>query len=313
MAILFLPAAPSNKSRSRNCGETSSLTPTTTRSSAHRSTGPCETTIGASDSYGALAPSTASRTTTGSWPSSGLRSTTRSASPTEWPNRTSGSAPKASDTEAGRGVRVGRQLRQARRHLKGETVRASQMACCNLAESFENSASVTVEGSDAISNDQDAGRHLYTRILDENPPHARAIGLRTELHAGHVAQFGFRCRRAFSSVTAGFRRSSARQSRITRKAHRRRTAQNLYLTTSSNLSWNFLLDDRPQTRDKKLTTIVLAHGSMDTKSYDHNHDGFRDLPEARAMHVPTVAPTPPTTDRNRAGVAGQKPPWHAWP
>ena len=82
--------------------------------------------------------------------------------------------------------------------LKGETISFAglcKMACCNLAESFENSASVTVGYSDAISGctaDQDAriGRHLYADSRREPPHHARAVGpLRTELHAGHVAQF----------------------------------------------------------------------------------------------------------------------------
>ncbi len=70
-----------------------------------------------------------------------------------------------------------------------------KMACCNLAESFENSASVTVGYSDAISGARQikmlglAG--TYTQILDENRPIMRGLSapLRIELHAGHVAQF----------------------------------------------------------------------------------------------------------------------------
>ncbi len=69
-----------------------------------------------------------------------------------------------------------------------------KMACCNLAESFENSASVTVGYSDAISGARQikmlglAG--TYTQILDENRPIMRGLSaLRPELYAGHVAQF----------------------------------------------------------------------------------------------------------------------------
>ncbi|MFI3295942.1 MAG: carboxypeptidase-like regulatory domain-containing protein, partial [Rikenellaceae bacterium] len=55
-----------------------------------------------------------------------------------------------------------------------------KMACCNLAESFENSAAVTVGYSDAISGARQikmlglAG--IYTQILDESRPIMRGIG-----------------------------------------------------------------------------------------------------------------------------------------
>ena len=56
-----------------------------------------------------------------------------------------------------------------------------KMACCSLAESFENSASVTVGYSDAISGARQikmlglAG--TYTQILDENRPIMMGAGL----------------------------------------------------------------------------------------------------------------------------------------
>ena len=66
--------------------------------------------------------------------------------------------------------------------LKNETISFAglcKMACCNLAESFENSASVTVGYSDAISGARQikmlglAG--TYTQILDENRPIMRGL------------------------------------------------------------------------------------------------------------------------------------------
>ena len=66
--------------------------------------------------------------------------------------------------------------------LKGEMISFAglcKMACCNLAESFENSASVTVGYSDAISGARQikmlglAG--TYTQILDENRPVMRGL------------------------------------------------------------------------------------------------------------------------------------------
>ena len=66
--------------------------------------------------------------------------------------------------------------------LKGETISFAglcKMACCNLAESFENSASVTVGYSDAISGARQIKMlgltGTYTQILDENRPIMRGL------------------------------------------------------------------------------------------------------------------------------------------
>ena len=49
-----------------------------------------------------------------------------------------------------------------------------KMACCNLAESFENSASVTVGYSDAVTGARQIRllglSGVYTQMLDENRP-----------------------------------------------------------------------------------------------------------------------------------------------
>jgi hypothetical protein len=66
--------------------------------------------------------------------------------------------------------------------IKTEVITAAglcKMACCNLAESFENSASVTVGYSDAVTGARQI-RLLglsgsYTQMLDENRPAMRGI------------------------------------------------------------------------------------------------------------------------------------------
>ncbi|MBO4768499.1 MAG: hypothetical protein J5495_03075, partial [Bacteroidales bacterium] len=49
-----------------------------------------------------------------------------------------------------------------------------KMACCNLAESFENSASVTVGYSDAVTGARQirllGQSGIYVQMLDENRP-----------------------------------------------------------------------------------------------------------------------------------------------
>ena len=165
-----------------------------------------------------------------------------------------------------------------------------KMACCNLAESFENSASVTVGYSDAISGARQikmlglAG--TYTQILDENRPIMRGLSAPYGLsYTPGMWLNSIQVSKGVSSVTAGHEAITGQINLEHRKP-----------TDDERLFVNFYLDDElrpelnlstalPVTRDKKLSTIVLAHGSMDTRSFDHNHDHFRDLPEARAVHV----------------------------
>ncbi|MBQ1937890.1 MAG: TonB-dependent receptor plug domain-containing protein, partial [Bacteroidales bacterium] len=69
-----------------------------------------------------------------------------------------------------------------RSNLRTEVISAAglcKMACCNLAESFENSASVTVGYSDAITGARQIRllglSGIYTQMLDENRPIMRGI------------------------------------------------------------------------------------------------------------------------------------------
>lgn len=76
-----------------------------------------------------------------------------------------------------------------------------KMACCNLAESFENSASVTVGYSDAISGARQikmlglAG--TYTQILDENRPIMRGRRSLRQAIRRACGSIRSRCRRYF--------------------------------------------------------------------------------------------------------------------
>ena len=95
--------------------------------------------------------------------------------------------------------------------LKGETISFAglcKMACCNLAESFENSASVTVGYSDAISGARQikmlglAG--TYTQILDENRPIMRGLSAPYGLsYTPGMWLNSIQVSKGVSSVTAG--------------------------------------------------------------------------------------------------------------
>lgn len=167
-----------------------------------------------------------------------------------------------------------------------------KMACCNLAESFENSAAVTVGYSDAISGARQikmlglAG--TYTQVLDENRPVMRGLSSPYGLsYTPGMWLNSIQVSKGVSSVTAGHDAITGQINLEHRKpTDDERLFVNLYLDDElrpeANISTAF-----PVTKDKKLSSVVLLHGSMDTdvRHTDHNGDGFRDLPKADQINV----------------------------
>lgn len=177
--------------------------------------------------------------------------------------------------------------------LKGETISFAglcKMACCNLAESFENSASVTVGYSDAISGARQikmlglAG--TYTQILDENRAIMRGLSAPYGLsYTPGMWLNSIQVSKGISSVTAGHEAITGQINLEHRKpTDDERLFLNVYFDSELKPEVN-LSSAIPVTKDKRLSTVILAHGSMDTKSYDHNDDGFRDLPLSRQFDI----------------------------
>ncbi len=179
--------------------------------------------------------------------------------------------------------------------VKGEMISFAglcKMACCNLAESFENSASVTVGYSDAISGARQikmlglAG--TYTQILDENRPIMRGLSAPYGLsYTPGMWLNSIQVSKGVASVTAGHEAITGQINLEHRKpTDDERLFVNLYLDDElrpeANISTAF-----PVSKNKKLSSVILLHGSMDTdvRKMDHNHDGFRDLPKADQINV----------------------------
>lgn len=160
-----------------------------------------------------------------------------------------------------------------------------KMACCNLAESFENSAAVTVGYSDAISGARQikmlglAG--IYTQILDESRPIMRGIGSPYGLsYTPGMWLNSIQVSKGVASVVSGHEAVTGQINLEYRKP-----------TDSEKLFVNLFLNDelRPEvnissaqkvTQDGRLSTILMFHASSDTdiNVMDHNDDGFRDMP-----------------------------------
>ncbi len=179
--------------------------------------------------------------------------------------------------------------------VKGEMISFAglcKMACCNLAESFENSASVTVGYSDALSGARQikmlglAG--TYTQILDENRPIMRGLSAPYGLsYTPGMWLNSIQVSKGVASVTAGHEAITGQINLEHRKpTDDERLFVNLYLDDElrpeANISTAF-----PVTKDKKLSSVILLHGSTDTdaRKMDHNHDHFRDLPKSDQINV----------------------------
>ena len=177
--------------------------------------------------------------------------------------------------------------------LKGETISFAglcKMACCSLAESFENSASVTVGYSDAISGARQIKMlgltGTYTQILDENRPIMRGLSAPYGLnYTPGMWLNSIQVSKGVASVTAGHEAITGQINMEHRKpTDEERLFLNLYFDSELRPEIN-LSSAIPLTADKRLSTVILAHGSMDTQSHDMNKDGFRDLPETRQINI----------------------------
>ncbi|MBQ2727699.1 MAG: TonB-dependent receptor [Alistipes sp.] len=167
-----------------------------------------------------------------------------------------------------------------------------KMACCNLAESFENSASVTVGYSDAISGARQikmlglAG--TYTQILDENRPIMRGLSAPYGLsYTPGMWLNSIQVSKGVASVAAGHEAITGQINLEHRKpTDEERLFVNLYLDDELRPEIN-LSSAIPLTEDKRLSTIILFHGSADTdvREMDHNHDAFRDQPETNLLSL----------------------------
>ncbi|MHC1780754.1 MAG: TonB-dependent receptor [Bacteroidales bacterium] len=170
--------------------------------------------------------------------------------------------------------------------VKTEVISAAglcKMACCNLAESFENSASVTVGYSDAITGARQIRllglSGIYTQMLDENRPVMRGIASPFGLSyiPGQWLE-SIQIAKGPSSVING---TEAITGQINLE-HRKPTKEepfflNLFLSntlrTEANVASSLQLNNR-------WSTVLLGHFSTDPADHDGNHDGFRDEPQS---------------------------------
>ena len=169
--------------------------------------------------------------------------------------------------------------------VKTEVITAAglcKMACCALAESFENSASVTVGYSDAVTGARQIKllglSGTYTQMLDENRPVMRGI----------AAPFGMsfvpgqwlesiQIAKGPSSVINGLEAITGQIN----MEHRKPTDETplfvqIYGSTDAMFEGNIASAIQ---FNEKWSMINMAHVGGTASKMDHNQDGFRDEPE----------------------------------
>ena len=158
-----------------------------------------------------------------------------------------------------------------------------KMACCNLAESFENSASVTVGYSDAVTGARQirllGQSGIYVQMLDENRPVMR--GLSAPWGLNYVPSQWLESIQVAKGVTSVINGVESMTGQINLE-HRKPTDEiPLYVQasvmsdtkTDLNIASSLQLDDMG-----KWSTVILAHADGNFKEMDHNHDSFVDDP-----------------------------------
>ena len=170
------------------------------------------------------------------------------------------------------------------KEIRTEVISAAglcKMACCNLAESFENSASVTVGYSDAVTGARQIRllglSGVYTQMLDETRPVMR--GLASPFGLSYVpGQWleSIQIAKGSSSVINGVECMTGQIN----MEHRKPTDEKpLFLNAAlmSDAKVDFNVASSIQ-MGYKWSTAILGHVSGNLKTHDTNGDGFKDEP-----------------------------------
>jgi outer membrane receptor for ferrienterochelin and colicins len=156
-----------------------------------------------------------------------------------------------------------------------------QMACCSMAESFENTVSVDVEQSDAISGARRikmlglAG--YYTQIMSEKMPFMR--GLVSPYALEYVPGFWLEevnISKGTASVATGYEAITGQINAELKKPQTTpQLAANAYLNSMAKADLAILARQRLNPR---LSTMLLTFATRLEQRWDNNNDTFLDMP-----------------------------------
>lgn len=163
-----------------------------------------------------------------------------------------------------------------------------KLACCNLSESFENSATISVGFADAISGAKQVQllglSGLYSQMMAENIPTMRGL----------ASTFGWsytpgpwlesiQISKGASSVVNGYESISGQ---INLEMKKPDNTEPLYINLYSDHAGRYEANVTAATQvAKNLWTGLLLHGSTETQEHDANGDGFMDQPKLKLLNL----------------------------
>lgn len=162
-------------------------------------------------------------------------------------------------------------------------------ACCNLGESFVNSASVDVNYSDAATGAKQIRllglSGTYVQMLTENFPNFRTVAAPYGLSyvPGSWMQ-SIQVSKGITSVKQGYEAMSGQINVEYKKPQQSapdRFFLNLYGSSKGRAEGNV---DATFKLPSGWGTTLLAHYSHDLMRHDTNHDGFADMPQVHQMN-----------------------------
>jgi len=175
--------------------------------------------------------------------------------------------------------------------LKTEVINKTglmKMACCNLSESFENSATVTVGFTDAISGAKQVQllglSGIYTQLLGENIPILRGLSATSgwSYIPGSWLE-SIQLSKGASSVVNGYEAISGQINVEFKKPNNTEPLfVNLYADQFGSYEGN--VTAATQVADN-LWTGLLVSGTLDNNAHDYNKDGFLDMPKSQMLNI----------------------------
>jgi outer membrane receptor for ferrienterochelin and colicin len=164
----------------------------------------------------------------------------------------------------------------------------AKMACCNLSESFENSATVTVGYTDAVSGTKQVQLlglpGMYSQLLAENVPNMR--GLLSPFGWSYIPgswMESIQVSKGASSVVNGYESISGQ---INMELKKPNYTEPLFINAYGDHLGRYEANITSSARvAKDLWTGLLLHGSADTGAHDYNSDTFNDMPESKFVNL----------------------------
>ncbi|MDR1524004.1 MAG: TonB-dependent receptor [Tannerella sp.] len=175
--------------------------------------------------------------------------------------------------------------------FKTETITTTglkKMACCNLSESFENSASATVGFTDAVSGAKQIQllglSGIYTQTLAENIPTLRGLASTYGLSYTPASWLeSIQISKGTSSVVNGYESITGQMNLEFKKPNFTEPLfVNLYLDDDLHYEGNVTAAVQVA---ENLWTGLLLSGMLGTAVHDENGDNFLDMPKMKYVNA----------------------------